>query len=69
MESYDSVCRIEEEGVKKMDLFNVLKNDATASNEQVLDKDGVHLTPSASKVFLDDKIFYCEEFFYTLPAV
>jgi hypothetical protein len=39
------------------------KNDATASIGQVLDKDGVHLTPSASKVFLDDIILYWEEFF------
>ena len=62
-EGHESICKQVEDGIRAMDLQNVSKVSAPIKISQVFEADGVHLTPTAGKNFLETILFNSEEFF------
>ena len=62
-DNHKSVSKWIEDGIKDMDLGNVTKIEGLAEKAQVFDKDGVHLTGTSGKAFIDAILFHAEEFF------
>ena len=60
---HNQICKHVEDGIRTMDLQNVLKVNPSVGTTQVFEIDGVHLTPTAGKVFIDTILFNSEEFF------
>ena len=52
-DNHKSVSKWIEDGIKDMDLGNVTKIEGIAEKSQVFDKDGVHLTGTSGKAFID----------------
>ena len=62
-ESHDQICKQIEDGIRIMDLQNVSRIYPFPELTQVFEQDGVHLTPTSGKVFLEAVLFNAEEYF------
>ena len=62
-ESYETLCGMYYNHIKSMGLQNVAKVDGSPGWSQVFEKDGIHLTEAAGKVFVEGLISGAEAFF------
>jgi hypothetical protein len=60
---HEQVCKLVKDGISTIDLQNVSGINSSIGIAQVFEKDGVHLTPTAGKVFIDTILYNSEEFF------
>jgi hypothetical protein len=63
MEGYEVFCRKLREGIRMMDKRNVGKIDVSIRMSQVFESDGIHLTESAGKVFVNTLLFNADALF------
>ena len=64
-EGHDAFCRKLGEGIRTMDRQNVGKIDGPIKMSQTFENDGVHLTVSAGKVFVNALLYNADAFFNT----
>ena len=62
---HEALCKELGEGIRTMDKRNVGKIDAPIKMSQIFEQDGVHLTPSSGKVFVNTMLFNADAFFNT----
>ena len=62
---HDTLCKELGTGIRMMDKLNVGKIDGPIKMSQVFEKDGVHLTPSSGKVFVNTILYNAGAFLNT----
>jgi hypothetical protein len=62
-DGHEAFCRRLSDGIRTMDKTNVGKIDGPIKMSQVFDHDGIHLTRSSGKVFVNALLFNASSFF------
>ena len=62
-EGHEAFCKKLGEGIREMDLQNVAKIDCPIKMSQIFEADGVHLTPTSGKVFVNALLFNADAYF------
>jgi hypothetical protein len=62
-EGHDAFCTRIGEGIRTMNCVNVSKIEAPIKMSQVFESDGVHLTPSSGKVFVNALLYNADALF------
>jgi hypothetical protein len=63
MEGHEAFCRKLREGIRTLNIWNVGKIDALKRMLHVVESDGVHLTLSFGKVFLNALLLNVDWYF------
>ena len=63
MENFDAICGFFDVGIAGLKLANVTKLDCISKMSQQFDKDGVHLTPAAGRMFIEAILMTAETFY------
>ena len=60
---HEAFCKKIAEGIRIMDLGNVGKIDAPIKMSQIFEQDGVHLTPTSGRVYVNALLYNADAFF------
>ena len=63
MNNFDTVCKFFDIGINTLGLNNITKLDCVSRMAQQFDDKGVHLTPTAGKMFIEAILMTAEAYF------